>query len=89
MDAAPRNSYVMAVVSTAEWPAAASITLVSRSLAAAGGGGIASSGRIGIVANALGRSLQLRKLLLDERHELTHGLGVKDELRSGRLEQLR
>lgn len=36
MDVAPRNSYVMAVVSPEERPAAASVTSVPRSLAAAG-----------------------------------------------------
>jgi MFS family permease len=36
MDIAPRNSYVMAVVSPAERPAAASVTSVPRSLASAG-----------------------------------------------------
>lgn len=36
MDIAPRNSYVMAVVSSPERPAAASVTSVPRSLAAAG-----------------------------------------------------
>lgn len=36
MDVAPRNSYVMAVVSPEERPAAASVTAVPRSLAAAG-----------------------------------------------------